>query len=221
MTPFLDDLDSCSLKGLRLSLFFSFLIFFFAWLVGGASVSASWPGAAVLLRGATVCARAPPEASGRRSRGPRRAVAGFHQSSGARGRACSRGEGGESGVLRPLLPSSPLLGDLCRGFSGTGVGHSGRGDISPFPDIRVVSVDAPRKGCLDLPEGRASYPLPFYAVSFFFLPLLQIATELRVRGSSPLMFTLLLSNFCVAALKAFGRGRAKLQLHGRLCYFCV
>lgn len=107
MTPFLDDLDSCSLKGLRLSLFFSFLIFFFAWLVGGASVSASWPGAAVLLRGATVCARAPPEASGRRSRGPRRAVAGFHQSSGARGRACSRGEGGESGVLRPLLPSSP------------------------------------------------------------------------------------------------------------------
>lgn len=114
-----------------------------------------------------------------------------------------------------------LLGDLCRGFSGTGVGHSGRGDISPFPDIRVVGVDAPRKGCLDLPEGRASYPLPFYAVSFFFLPLLQIATELRVRGSSPLMFTLLLSNLCVAALKAFGRGRAKLQLHGRLCYFCV
>lgn len=47
-------------------------------------------------------------------------------------------------------------------------------------------------------EGYVSNPLPFYAeFSSLFLPLLQITTELRMRGSSPLMFILLLSAICV------------------------
>lgn len=49
-----------------------------------------------------------------------------------------------------------------------------------------------------VPERYISNPLPFYAEFFsLFLPLLQITTELQIRGRSPLMFILLLSTICV------------------------
>lgn len=63
---------------------------------------------------------------------------------------------------------------------------------------RIRGVNTPRRGRPGPPEGCASNPLPCHSeVPSFFLPLLQIVTELRGGGRSPLMFILLLSTFCV------------------------
>lgn len=113
-----------------------------------------------------------------------------------KGRVCSRDRegGGESTIcLRPFLPNFPV-----RVFAVV-LDRRERGTFFCRRTVGPTTCQCPRDGALwTPPEGCTSNPLPFHAeVSSFFLPLLDIATELRVRGSSPLMFILLLSTICV------------------------
>lgn len=195
-TLFLDDIDYGSLNDFRLTFLLPFFTFFCTWLVafGKHSSVPSSHGAVVSGAGcralpARLPLRKPPEAKPCYSWVPR----------GTTGRASSLGAGAESTTC--LRPFPMLLEDFHCGFSSTGSDDRGKGRPFSAPGLLrpdPYSVSILQGGAHRPPKG--TFLIFHGEISSFFLPLLQIATKLRVRGRSPLMFILLFSTICVEGI---------------------
>lgn len=146
-----------------------------------------------LAQGARLCRRVYPGGILPTRAERRRAIPGVPTVAGTKGKACSRGQGPRAPRVYDHYFPVLHLEDFGCGFRPT------KGKGGPFSGrLGLRGVNTPGRGRPGPPEGCTYNPLPFHAeVSSFFLPLLKIATELLVRGSSPLMFILLLSTICV------------------------